>query len=75
MPHEKTDFFVVSNFFTYKKNPQPVIFVWDFDTARTRERLLRHHDKSLQSEQAIARQIATTKIVVRDRSMVEQFQN
>ncbi|MET0691000.1 MAG: hypothetical protein ABWZ38_08200, partial [Candidatus Binatia bacterium] len=41
MPHEKTDFFVVSNFFTYKKNPQPIIFVWDFDTARTRERLAR----------------------------------
>ena len=41
MPHEKTDFFVVSNFFTYKKNPQPIIFVWDFKTVRTRERLLR----------------------------------
>jgi hypothetical protein len=61
MPHEKTDFFVVSNFFTYKKNPQPIIFVWNFDTDRTRERL--------------ARQIATTKIVVRDHSVVEQFQN
>jgi hypothetical protein len=42
MPHGKTDFFVVSNFFTYKKSPQPIIFVWDFKTARTRERLLRH---------------------------------
>jgi hypothetical protein len=61
MPHGKTDFFVVSNFFTYKKSPQPMIFVWDFKTARTRERL--------------ARQVATNKIVVRDRSVVEQFQN
>ena len=75
MPHEKTDFFVVSNFFTYKKGTQPIISVWDFKTVRTRERLLRHDDKALQSEEAIARQVATNKIVVRDRSVVEQFQN
>ena len=71
MPYEKTDFFVVSNFFTYKKSPQPIVFVWDFKTVERANASC----VMIESEEAIARQVATNKIVVRDRSVVEQFQN